>query len=84
LNKQVYLLCHSYEYGTENEHEEIKVLGIYSSEGSALLALERYYNLVGFNKFPKECFSVQCFIIDKDESWKEGFIGWDEVSDFSE
>lgn len=82
LNNEVYLLCHSYEYD-ENEHQEIKILGIYPSKEDALLAQNRYYNLVGFNKYPKECFSIDRFIVGKDEDWTEGFINWDEASGLS-
>lgn len=55
LNKylnRMYLLYHMYEYGEENEHEEIKILGIYSSKQEASKAMERHYKLPGFKEYP--------------------------------
>ena len=48
----VYLLYHIYEYGDENEHEELKTLGIYSSEAKAKAAIQYYKDLSGFSKYP--------------------------------
>lgn len=81
LNNKVYLLCHSYECkNDEQESEEVKILGIYTSKEAAKLAVERYYKLDGFKNHPKECFAIDGFTLDKDESWVEGFINWEEAS----
>lgn len=75
----MYLLYHSYEYGNNNQYEEIKFLGIYSSEMKAEEAIERYYKLDGFRKYPKECFEIENFKIDTDSAWKDGFVSSDEI-----
>ena len=41
FNSTMYLLYHMYDYGKNNEHEEIKTLGIYSTEQQAMEAVER-------------------------------------------
>jgi hypothetical protein len=68
----VYLLCHSYEYGAEKEHTEIKILGVYSSSEKALKAIEKYKILPGFNEYPVECFSIDEYVCDTSH-WTEGF-----------
>lgn len=75
----MYLLYHMYYYGKNNEHEEIKTLGIYSSEQEATKAIERYYKLAGFKKFPKECFCINKYSVDIDTNWKEGFVDTDDL-----
>lgn len=70
----MYLLYHEYEYGEDNEYEEIKLLGIYSSEQEASKAIERYYKLAGFKKYPKEFFIIDDYVVNEDTYWKEGFI----------
>ena len=70
----MYLLYHQYEYGENNENEEIKTLGIYSSEQEAFKAIERYCKLEGFKKYPKECFVVDEYNVNVDTGWKEGFV----------
>lgn len=79
LDNKIYLLYHLYEYGENDENEEIKTLGIYSSEKEAFEAIERYYKLDGFKKFPKECFGVDEYIVDVDAGWKEGFVSSDDL-----
>ena len=74
LNNKMYLLYHQYEYGENNENEEIKTLGIYSSEQEAFKAIERYCKLEGFKKYPKECFVVDEYNVNVDTGWKEGFV----------
>ena len=74
LDNKMYLLYHKYEYGEDNEHEEIKILGVYNSEQEVSKVIERYYKLVGFREYPKECFLVDEYIVDVDTNWKEGFV----------
>lgn len=73
-DNKMYLLYHMYEYGEGNEHEEIKFLGIYSSEQEASKAMERYYKLAGFKEYPKEFFIIDDYVVNKDKYWKEGFV----------
>ena len=79
--EKMYLLYHSYEYGEENEHEETKLLGIYSSKEHASEAADRYYQLSGFNQYPRDCFYVADFEVDRDSWWNSGFVGSDEIDD---
>lgn len=72
----VYLLQHSYEIG---EFEEIKTIGIYSSEEKAKIVMEQYKILPGFNRYPFDSFNIDKYLIDED-NWKEGFITWDEAN----
>ena len=72
-DKKIYLLYHMYEYG-EDEDEEIKFLGIYSSEQEASKAMERYYKLAGFREYPKEFFIIDDYVVNEDTHWKEGFV----------
>ena len=81
-NDKVYLLIHWYEYGQNNEHDNVVYLGIYSSFENTLKAIDRYYTLEEFKKHPKECLFQEAWTIDKDECWREGFI--DEPSDWDE
>ena len=78
-NKTMYLLYHIYEYGDNKEHENIKMLGIYSSEERALDAVERYYKLDGFKEYPKECFETWEMQVDVDFAWNEGFTNSYEI-----
>ncbi|MNK75980.1 hypothetical protein D3C87_955350 [compost metagenome] len=71
----VYLLQHSYEIG---EFEETKIIGIYSSKEKAKNIINIYKKLPGFNNYPKDCFHISKYQIDKD-NWEEGFITWDEA-----
>ena len=73
LDNKMYLLYHMYEYG-EDEYEEIKFLGIYSSEQEASNAMERYYKLPGFKEYPKEFFIIDDHVVNEDTYWKEGFV----------
>ena len=78
--KIVYLLSHVYEYYDGEEREERKELGIYESESLANKAIERYYKLPGFSRYPKDCFYIEKYILNEDKWWNEGFIGWEEAS----
>lgn len=79
VDNKMYLLYHQYEYGENHENDEYKILGIYSSEQKALEAMERYYKLEGFKKYPKECFGVDEYNVDEDADWKEGFTNSDDI-----
>ena len=72
LNK-VYLLQHSYDYGKESEHQETKILGIYSSKEIAEQMIKEYSVLPGFNEFDEACFYIDEYEINKKE-WVTGFV----------
>ena len=42
MKTKIYLLQHSYQYGENNEYDEVKVLGIFSSKLAAKKAIEFY------------------------------------------
>ena len=75
----VYLLSHAYEYGEENEHEEIKILGIYSTEANAEAAIRYYKDLRGFSKYPLSSFFIESFRMDVNAGWRGGFCNADDI-----
>ena len=72
---KVYLLEHVHSV---NDDEDIKTLGIYSSEAQALEAVERFRKLPGFSAAP-DGFSVDPYEVDQD-CWSSGYISWAEAS----
>ena len=70
--EKVYLLQHIYQYGVNNEYDEVKVLGIYSSRKEAEHAICSYKRLPGFQNFSDECFVIDMYELNKGE-WREGF-----------
>ncbi len=64
----VYILWHSYE---DNEHEDSKLIGVYSTEESAESAKQKVVNQPGFKTYPKG-FVIDQYEINKDH-WVEGF-----------
>lgn len=79
MGEYVYLLRHTYEYGEENEHEETKIIGIYSTREKAEDVVKKFKLLPGFKDYPEECFVICEYKIDKDKEWTEGFIKWEEA-----
>lgn len=78
-NETVYVLTHVYEYGENNEFDEIKELGIYSTRQKAEEAIERYCVLEGFNRYPRSCFQICEQRVDVDYEWTEGFMTAEEI-----
>lgn len=76
--EKVYVLQHVYEYGEDNEYIEEKMLGVYSSEEKASEAIERYIQLEGFRDYPRECFYISKYSVDKD-SWIGGFVSGETI-----
>jgi homoserine kinase type II len=66
---EVYLLWHAHNL---DEEEEVKLLGVYSSEQKAEKARERARSLPGFRDYP-ENFHIDRYAVDRDH-WTEGFI----------
>jgi hypothetical protein len=73
--EKIYLLNHVYE---QDEIEEIKFIGAFSSFEKASAVVEELKNMPGYNKHPIECFEIMDWIIDE-YTWKEGFISWEEA-----
>ncbi|WP_211660254.1 DUF7336 domain-containing protein [Pedobacter nototheniae] len=70
--KFVYLLWHTHVDEELLGGEDIKLIGIYSTENKAMAAQSRAELLDGF-KDSKEGFEISCSKIDNDE-WISGFI----------
>ena len=66
----VFLLIHSYE---SEGYDEIKTIGIYSSQKKAENVVEEYKNILGFKDYPLDCFYIAEYEIDKNH-WEEGFV----------
>lgn len=67
--QEVYILHHGRDL--EDGHEDIKILGIFSSESKASELVKKYKKMPGFKDSP-DGFSINKYIIDKSE-WTEGF-----------
>jgi hypothetical protein len=52
--------------------ENVKVIGIYSSEAAAQAAIDRLQQQAGFRDYP-DCFTIDVYELDKDH-WAEGFV----------
>ena len=70
---EVYILHHVHEF--EDGHEDVKILGIFSSESKAIELIEKYKKMPGFKDYP-EGFSADRYIIDK-AGWIKGFTTLD-------
>ena len=66
---QVYLLHHMHR--VSEDHEDIKLLGVFSTSELAERAKERALNLPGFKDSP-DGFSVDKYIIDR-MGWTAGY-----------
>ena len=65
----VYVVQHCYQL---DDTEEVKFIGVYSSNDSAKAAIDRLMNAPGFKDHPIECFNIDKYPIDQD-NWVEGF-----------
>ncbi len=70
----VFLLWHNHDltddFGT---HEEIKLIGVFSSEAKAQETIERLKDKEGFRDYPLSCFEIAKTKIDQ-TSWADGFF----------
>lgn len=66
---KLFLLAHEYE--RPSGCEEVKVIGIYSSEQLAAAAIEQLMTQPGFRDWP-DCFTVAPYEVDR-TWWVEGF-----------
>ena len=73
MNTKIYHLEYCYRYGKDNEHAERKMIGMYSTRERAEEAADRYLPLPGFRDYPRECFQISEFVVDRDTAWTEGF-----------
>ena len=70
--KYVYLLQHTYFYGSDDEYEETKIIGIFDSREKAQNMITKYRKLPGFKDFLDECFSIDEYQLNVGD-WSEGF-----------
>jgi hypothetical protein len=74
----VFLVHHVHQLPGD-EGEDVKLLGIFSSEEKAALAIDCARNLPGFSEAP-DGFSVSKYQVDK-RTWTEGFVTWVQPED---
>ena len=65
--ERAYLLQHE-----RSDAEDVKVIGVYSSELEAMAAIERLANQPGFRDYP-DGFSIDAYELNRD-NWTEGFV----------
>jgi hypothetical protein len=67
---EVFILHHIHTF--DNDEEDIKIIGIYSSHASATAAIERLRQQPGFCEVP-EGFEISGYQVDVDH-WSEGYV----------
>jgi hypothetical protein len=68
----VFMLSHTHEF--DDGHEDVKIIGLYSSREKAESVLANVRDQPGFRIFP-EGFSIDEWRVDPDHiGWSEGFI----------
>jgi hypothetical protein len=66
---KVYIVHHEYLL---DERNEVKLIGVYSSQEMAEHAVERFRGLPGFREHP-DGFHIDAYPIDEDH-WTSGFV----------
>ncbi len=67
----VFILFHVHEF--EDGHEDVKIIGVYSTEERARQARERVKDQPGFRDHP-ECFEISEHQVDGRDDWPEGYV----------
>jgi len=75
---EVYILHHVHQ-AANGDDEDIKLIGVYSSETAASDAVARLKLKPGFRDHPQG-FHVERYEVDRDQ-WTEGFISWAEATE---
>lgn len=70
--EKVYIVEHVHKYNDESE--DIKFIGAYSTRENAVNAVDRLGHKPGFAQ-TREGFHINEIIVDRDQ-WTEGFISW--------
>lgn len=72
--EDVFLLWHTHDltddFGT---HEEVKLIGVFSSEAKAKEAIEQLKDKEGFRRYPPNCFEIDKAKVDH-PGWTDGFF----------
>ena len=72
--QEVFLLWHTYDLKDDfGIHEEIKLIGVFSTEEKANEVIELLKNREGFVEHSVDCFEISKRKIDQ-PSWTEGFF----------
>jgi hypothetical protein len=66
-----FLLQHIHEF--EDGHEDVKLIGVYSSEALARTAHQRVSDQPGFRELP-EGFEISEHRIDGNIGWRKGYV----------
>ena len=74
---EVFILHHIHTF--DNDEEDIKIIGIYSSHASATAAIERLRQQPGFCEVP-EGFEISDYQVDVDH-WSEGYVTMESTQD---
>lgn len=73
IDMDIFLLWHTHDltddYGT---HEEVKLIGVFSSEAKAKEIIEQLKDREGFRDFPQSCFQIDKSKMDR-PGWVDGF-----------
>ena len=70
---QVYVLWHTHELKDDyGSHNEIKMIGIFSTEEKVRAAIKQLKDQEGFCDYPVSCFEIDEQVVDR-ISWAEGF-----------
>ena len=70
---KVYVLWHVHTLEDDYcEHDDEKLIGIYSTKEKAETAIEGHKDLEGFRDCPSECFEIDEYEVDQ-TGWTEGF-----------
>ena len=69
----VYRLTHEYEIGEDKYYEEVRTIGLYSTQKKAREAMKAYMEKRGF-KSHLDGFWIDKWEVDKDFEWGDGFI----------
>ena len=70
---KVYVLWHVYELSDDfGEHDEEKLIGIFSTEEKAKEAIQSHKDLDGFKDLSLACFEIYEYELDS-SSWNDGF-----------
>ena len=71
--QKVYVLWHSHELKDDlGSHDELKMIGIFSTEHRAKAAIEQLKDQEGFRDYPLSCFEICEQGLDR-IGWKDGF-----------
>jgi hypothetical protein len=66
----VFILHHVHTF--DDDEEDVKLIGVYSSQAMAIAAIERLQQQPGFCDLPQG-FVTTCYTLDVD-NWTEGYI----------